>query len=204
MRDFSIRELAGASEEEVSEINLAIRYCLSWLKGFESPLNCSVGFVIELAWHMVKRHFNVHAIMEEIAILEGRSSRTSQTKRASKFRKPPLAGLWHKHHFQACFMAENILLEINKPGNLDSRLRRFMGRTVGEIVDEMTIEIVDGSLKYRAMGKGLTGEFIVFERDAEGKNRYLTLGRHGDDEQIWKRIESYRLLDDEARRTYSQ
>lgn len=153
---------------------------------------------MELAWHTVKRGYNVHIIHDEIAVLEGKSERKSATKPASKFRRAPLAGLWHKHHFQAQFMATNILIEINKPGALEAQLAKFMGRIVGDVIGEMVEEIVDGSLRRRKTGSGLTGEFIVFERDFLGENYYLTLGSHGEYEKIQNRIEFYRILDREV------
>lgn len=199
MRDFAIRELPGASGVQVADINRAIRDHLGWFRQTIGRTNCSVGFIIDLAWHTANRSYNVHAILDEIAILEGKLERKSLTKRAAKFRRRPLTGLWHKHHNQACYMAENILIEINKPGNLESKLARFMGMPVGDVLGELTQEIVDVSYRDRAKGGRLTGEFIVFERDQHGRNYYLTLGSHGKDCEIVDRIEFYRTLDAEAR-----
>ncbi len=43
----------------------------------------------------------------------------------------------------------------------------------------------------------MTGEFIVYERQENGSNYYLTLGSHGKYDEIRRRVDAYKQIDRE-------
>ena len=195
MSTFSLRDAEGVSQSELAQINISIAEHIRWFEEVIGRWNTTIGFIIELAQHEVGRNYNTHSILDEIAILEGRSNRKSLTKRAARFLRPPLTGLWHKHHFQARFMLRNVVDEVNRAGDLERRLSPDFGKILGDVLGEVRSEIVDGSYIQRAKRRRLTGEFIVFDKCADGTNLYLTLGRHGEYEAIAKRVLDYETFD---------
>jgi hypothetical protein len=155
----------------------------------------SVCLAVELACHLVGRGYNVYAIYDEISFLEGSDTRSSRTKTAAQFMRPPLRGLWHKHHFQARFIPKNMNLEMIKPGAIEAVFVPYLGQNVDEFAGRMAHEMVIGALSHRADEQKLTGEFIVYERQENGSNYYFTLGSHGDYKAIRRRVDTYRQID---------
>lgn len=92
----------------------------------------------------------------------------SATKEFSKFTRPPLKGLYHKHYFvrQSDFIEINIENQQKKYPDIDS-------------LGAMMTRIAEGNL---------TGEWIVFKRK-NGINTYLCLAKHSDGGNvIFKRL----------------
>lgn len=132
---------------------------------------------------------NPGRVVVEIESLEG--MRQSCTKAPTAFRKPPLQGLWHKHHTVdgISSMAMNMLNGIKKDGipwleksvqdAMDSGEERFFTE---DDIRKACNDAVVGNYERRCAAKEVTGEWIVYACH-EGKNYYLCLGTHktGDD-----------------------
>ncbi len=157
----------------------------------------SVGLVVELAHHFIGRGYNVHAIYDEIGRLEGIDRRPSITKAAKEFKRPPLIGLWHKHHNQACFIPNNLMLELMKDGTSEEVLAPYYGRFVGEVAGQIAYDLVMKPFDRRTSDHRMTGEFIVYERPENGSNYYLTLGSHDKYDEIRRRVDAYKQIDRE-------
>lgn len=148
------------------------------------------------------RVINVHQLMDEIRSCEG-LRRTTQTKKASVFRKEPLKGLWKKHFTDASFILKNIGIHIGleKEGNkkLDQLIIEAFAQSTTGVVDDqfinyITTRVTFGVFEERAKENKLTGEWIVFQKYKQ-KNYYLTLAAHDEgDYSIYKRVcDCYRL-----------
>lgn len=187
------------SDEEVARLKDAVAEVRSWLDIRLRTGRYSFGFVLELAQHAIGRTYNVHAIYDEIGTLEGSDSRPSMTKPATPFtRSKLLKRLWHKHHFQARFIPTNLRLEMMRSGAIEEVLAPFMGRYVDEVAGEIAHAMTIAAYEQRARDHRITGEWIIFEREASG-NYYLTLSTHNgeSDENRRARVEVYRAVDQE-------
>jgi hypothetical protein len=93
-----------ATPAEIADLEWACRDVCQWLNVKMRTGKYSV--VSWWNWHIIfiGRGYNVHAIDDEIGRLESIDRRPSITKAAQEFKRPPLIGLWHKHHNQACFI----------------------------------------------------------------------------------------------------
>lgn len=188
---YSFAELGRHVAEETAEVREQLNFRMR--TGVYSK-----GLVHELACHWVLRIYNVFSIYDEIEILEGSVRRRSMTKSAKKFRKPPLKGLWHKHHFQARFIPHNCLNGIEKEGYLQELLAPYSGMSVENASGAPTNKIIMSEFRQRAQAYIVTGEFIVYERQPDGSNYYLTLAEHSKWQEIRDRIDTYRALDQQA------
>lgn len=173
----------------------ALRDVRDWLDLKMRTGRYASGFAAELAAHMMSRHYSVHAIYDEIGILEGADARPSTTKPATPFVRPPLVGLWHKHHHQAQFLPKNLLQELYRPGTVEAACAPHLGRTVEEAAGAIAYELVIGAYTRRAAESRVTGEFIVYAPQPDGSNLYLTLGSHGDYAAIRSRVDAYKAFD---------
>ena len=114
----------------VSEVRRCLDACLG--------TGCyTAGFVAELAQRFAGRGYNLHEVIDEIAILEGTNPRPSRTAPATELERP-LQGFWHKQHQQVLF--------------------REAARCSSFIVFR---RLVDGSNAYLALGSHEDGEAIV-------------------------------------------
>jgi hypothetical protein len=156
----------------------------------------SFCFQLDLALAEVSGRYNVMSIIDEVAKLEGTDRRPSGTKPASQFTGPHLSGLWHKHHFQARFVPNNLLNELRRSDVVDSVLAPHMGEQLNEkIVKRLVYAVVIDNLEIRGEQKRLTGEWIVFQK-LDGANRYLTLASHKEgDAAIAQRISEAEQLE---------
>ena len=112
--------------------------------------------------------------------------------------RPPLRGLWHKHYFQPSFMPRNLIDEtaqMDKDGRWEAMFAPHYGKYVHEFIDQISHEMVMGAYERRARDHRITGEFIVYERQADGSNYYLTLGKHGEWDDIRARVDEYKRFD---------
>lgn len=167
-------------------------------KEFIDRLSTMILIQIYIAYN--SRTDNVFHITNEILKLEGLSPRgRSHTKKATMFnRKPYLRGLWHKHYLGSNIadMAINLKAALNNYGlpklnekinELSSKgiLKDFLPEDAGRIAHEV---VIDNYFK-RSQDSKLTGHWIIYAVH-EGKNHYLTLARHTDDEaKIREKIE---------------
>ena len=182
------------------ELEEAFQEVTGWLDVKMATGRYSRGFVGELMVHLVARMYNVHAIYDEIAKLEGTDPRPSVTKAATQFTRKPLIGLWHKHHFQARFLVKNLMNELKSADGgkaFDAALASLAERDVEDMAGLIARQAVVGGFERRAGAHAMTGEFIVYERLVDGSNYYLTLGSHGEYEQIRNRVGAHRQFDDQ-------
>ncbi|MBB1525186.1 hypothetical protein [Pectobacterium carotovorum] len=153
---------------------------------------------IQIYSAFVSRSDNIYRIGEEILGLEGLSRRgKSSTKPATMFsRKPYLRGLWHKHYQGSTIadLARNLqnalksysipwLEEMVKEAKLAGEEREFSVEDVNRIAHEAVIVNYDR----RSQENKLTGHWIIYAIH-EGKNYYLMLARHTDDESRIRKI----------------
>lgn len=156
-----------------------------------APNRYSKLFVLDLyIWNKYEGH-EPFLVVNEIKILEKIINRR-ETKKASKFNNPPLKGLWHKHFFDAHYVAQNLLNNLNQnfekdwkdifkddPIILPEKMNKFISRITRE------------ALETKAKNGKLTGEWIIFAKH-KGQNYYLSLGRHTQsNDAIFKRIKDY-------------
>ena len=166
----------------------ALNYTSTWID--ETVLangRCSKLLRTQLAHHMRLRLYHVHVIMDEIRGLEGKEKTPSLTKAQGPFRRSPLIGLWHKHHLQPRFLAQNIALHWNSKKNRP-RLQKIHdevanGGDAGRAVHEL---VLDG-YSARTANHAATGEWIIYA-PLDGRNYYLTLGKHGKENSILRNV----------------
>lgn len=173
--------------DDLTEITAEIR---GWLDLKMVTGRYSSGLVTELSCHVKGRTSHFFLILDEIGNLEGApGAKPTNTKLAAPFEKPPLAGLWHKHYFQPQFMVRNILNHWT-PKRLRTRSNEILKdvRVPAEKKAEYLthVMVTDGYFERSQVGD-LTGEWIVFARQ-DDMNYYLTLGVHGDDVAIQRRV----------------
>jgi hypothetical protein len=186
-----------------AEIEAAAQKVREWLQLKLTTGACSAGLVYQLAGHYcrIPQSFGgrvllvaVHALLDHIGEMEKAPfARAAPTKPAEVFTAGPFKGLWHKHWFQASFLATNLLNETEKHG--DMLIRKHLNaefgrdRRVGTMVTEklagqLAHAMVDGASSHRSGNIGrkqtrLTGEWIVFAK-TNRRNIYLTLAGHGE------------------------
>lgn len=142
------------------------------------------------------RILDTHAVADAIRAVEsGQASRIA--KGESAFTRRPLKGFWHTHFFCARFMAKNLALEWGvAPGkgkNLERMLseefaRKTSGTFTPELINRISARLVDEAYTKRAGDGRLTGEWIVYAKQA-GRRIYLTLATHLEgDERIYSRM----------------
>ncbi|MFD0935672.1 hypothetical protein [Methylobacterium trifolii] len=187
----------GESSLHVTITPEAIRDVREWLD-LKMRTGCyAFGFTVELAYHLVARVYNVHAIYDEIGILEGDDTRRSITKPAEAFKREPLKGFFHKHHYQAIFIIKNLFLQFHKEDDIESVFRPYIGQDVKYFAGPLAYDRTFGALQRRGTNGAMTGEFIVYEKLKNRSNYYLTLGSHGEYQAIRNRIDAYKRLDQE-------
>lgn len=137
---------------------------------------------------------DVHEVLNQIGVIENaRFSHAARTKPEEPF-VGPLAGLWHKHWFQASFMFRNLIEEIEQRGMAPAfrswerkyGKRGWDGRLFDEEMINLTTHamVIDAlenraGLARRGAESRLTGEWIVFAKSRR-RNIYLTLAGHGE------------------------
>ncbi|MFN5592396.1 MAG: hypothetical protein ACK482_02905, partial [Aphanizomenon sp.] len=60
---------------------------------------------------------NSDLILQEIEILEGKTSNSSSTKSPTQYKHLPLKSLWHKHFFLPDFIPQNLYLHFRSNGS---------------------------------------------------------------------------------------
>jgi hypothetical protein len=126
---------------------------------------------------MAARLYHVHNIYDEIGILEGTDPRPSRTKEAKPFKKPPLLGLWHKHHFQPHFFGKNLANELRH--SFDKAIEKHIGSKIKDFAGVLAYDLTIGAYRDRSDRTELAGEWIVFEKEDSKIYYYLSLGSHG-------------------------
>lgn len=151
-----------------------------------------------LMWQLHYLHFNrVHSIfyiLEEIEHLEG-IRKVTRTKKEEEFKREYLRGLWHKHFFSDRFIYRNIInyweMEKKNSRKLDRMVDEVIKSSKPEDIDYwISHKLVDEPFKNKILNGACTGEWIVFAKNNE-TNYYLTLGKHGNDQNIYELIKCY-------------
>jgi len=164
--------------------------------------------IVDLWVYMVAFDQNPAQITCEIEGLEGRERRPRGTKAATKFDKPPLVGLWHKHWFSSLFMARNLQTGLNKERRkqLVQEMMEIYQRHAGSssTIDEAAADAISREFSHKAVretldlrtaSQALTGQWIVFAKH-EGKNYYLCLNTHkAGDPAIFARIRDHCFIE---------
>lgn len=184
--------------DEIYKIDYeAVRYFASDSLQFHSlEMSRFSGLFISQIKHLHEdRIICTYQIMDEIKWMENGSC-TSYSKKAEKFKHPPLAGLWKKHFPSPYYILRNINIQ-NKFDLFSEAMDLYVeseiakGKTIDEISHALTVE----SFMKRAKSKKNTGEWIIFAKFEE-KNYYLTLAAHSEsDYSIFERISRYCKID---------
>jgi hypothetical protein len=150
----------------------------------------STVFMAQIYQLGISGALNINAILDEVKYLEGKKE-TSRTGEAKPLRGKQLKGLYKKHFTDARFIMKNIGLHLGvESGNTENlekiiheaALKKDAGCSEHEIVNYLTHHLTAGAYQERSK-KALTGEWIVFKKH-EGKNYYLVLAEHGNDELV--------------------
>lgn len=151
---------------------------------------CSEQFVLDL----YVSGLNPAVVIEEIQALE-RRDKQSRTKPESKFTRPPLKGIWHKHFFSSHFLPQNMLLAYDN-GRIDRKIEQVLAKYEGmertvENCRAVAREVTQGSsdlYNHRRDQNRLTGEWIVFIKH-ENLNYYMCIDLHiSDDQNIYDKV----------------
>ena len=137
--------------------------------------------------------FDPEAIFETIKVLEGEKV-PDTTKGPCRYENGPLTGLYKKHFFQASFLPDNILLEMERKrggGGLGIIYRKlnehygrgnYSGKTIDETDVKLMAEAVFDAIERRAARGGITGEHLIYAKIPTG-NIYLYASFHDEDPQ---------------------
>ena len=193
---------AGVASGEIDDVCAKLNEALAKIRVWLNKKKCNGKyfriFLMEFSIEYVDRRYDMHNIYDEIGKLEGTDIRPSRTKPAEPFKRPPLRGLWHKHHYRAGFIAKNLMQEtelMQKDGRWEAMFAPHYGRYVHEFINQISHEMVFGALERRARDCRLTGEFILYELQPDGSNYYLTLGSHGEYDAIRARVDICKEFD---------
>jgi hypothetical protein len=183
-----------------ADIEQAVATIEKWLTLKLTTGTCAKGLIYQLAGNYcrIPQRFgsrwilaDVHAVLDQIALMENAPLTRAVTTKPAQPLRGDLKGLWHKHWFQASFIATNLLNEMDKNGEM--LLRKFLnakfgrqgwqGQTITEsLAGELAHVSSDGALSHRAghdrqKSSRLTGEWIVYAKAAR-RNIYLALAGH--------------------------
>lgn len=105
-------------------------------------------------------------------------------KPATRFHRPPLRGLWHKHWFSARFLAANLLASMKRghPATWLSEIVPEGELLTREMVGRIAERFTTTAFEERSASKQITGEWIIFVK-RNGLSHYLCLATHGTGDQ---------------------
>ncbi|UPT96056.1 hypothetical protein J4G48_0044495 [Bradyrhizobium barranii subsp. apii] len=142
-------------------------------------------FVRQLSLGWITRRLHVPMILDEVALLEGTEGTRRSIMQPEELLRPPLHGLWHKHFMQPSFIGRNLAHVWTK-----KRLEQLRQQNLP--AEQLLHHMAFGGYSLRTgnvppdekQEPEATGEWIVFAKH-EGRNYYLTLGRHHRDKTVW-------------------
>ncbi|MEH0017280.1 hypothetical protein V6330_23050 [Citrobacter portucalensis] len=191
------RFMNGEEDKTEEIINTILRFGIK----DEMLTRISGLLILQLYGSFISRSENPFIIVDEISCLEGNPLRgESRTKPPTMFnRKPYLRGLWHKHYHGAGIdvMARNIQIALKNYGlpRLEAEVEKVMESGeeryfTPEDAALIAHEAVRENWLRRSNEQKITGHWIIYAIH-EGKNYYLSLGRHTDDEaELRRQIET--------------
>ncbi len=195
--DLPDRVQSRAGLEVCTKLNEALTEVRLWLDLKRRIGRYAHGFLAKLAVNSANHLLHLHAVYDEIGKLEGTDITPSMTKKPRQMRSQR-HGLWHKHYFQPSFMPRNLIDETEqmyKDGRWEAIFAPHYGKYIYEFIDQVSHEMVIGAYQRRVRDRRITGAFIVYERQADGSNYYLTLGKHGEWDAIRARVDEYKKFD---------
>lgn len=159
--------------------------------GFDNliPNRYSEVLIVDLMINLDLNGIDPRYIIDEIKRLETLEN-DGYTKEATQFKHPPLHPLWHQHYFSVQYLVPNIQNEIKK--NFKAIWDKSMGPEGSVIekehIDDLVHNMVNGSIETRSDEKRITGEWLVFSKQATG-NIYLCMATHTTgDQNIYDKI----------------
>ncbi|CDN55283.1 Hypothetical protein RG1141_CH29470 [Neorhizobium galegae bv. officinalis bv. officinalis str. HAMBI 1141] len=144
---------------------------------------------------------NCFAVLGAIKNLEA-GEPESGVKPATRFRREPLKGLWHKHFYTGANLPLNVINGL-RDGELERIAEKL--RNEGHQSEDLdrrrylgaAMQAVKNSLAERSSAQKLTGEWLIFAKCNTG-NLYLSLGYHDQgcsseerDHFLFERIKSH-------------
>ena len=142
------------------------------------PNRYSEVLIVDLMMNLELNGIDPRRIIYEIKRLETLSD-DGYTKEATQFKHPPLHPLWHQHYFSAHYIVQNIQNEIDR--DFKNIWDKSMGPE-GSVIEKQHIDnlihnVVHGTIKTRSNKKRITGEWLIFSKQATG-NIYLCMSTH--------------------------
>ncbi len=153
------------------------------------PSRYSEVFIVDLIMNLDLNGIDPRHIIDEIKRLETLGD-DGFTKEATQFKHPPLHPLWHQHYFSAHYIVPNIQNEINR--NFKAIWDKSMGPE-GSVIEkkhigELVHNVVNGTIETRSNEKRITGEWLIFSKQATG-NIYLCMATHTTgDQNIYDKV----------------
>lgn len=153
------------------------------------PNRYSEVFIVDLIMNLNLNGIDPRHIIDEIKRLETLGD-DGYTKEATQFKHPPLHPLWHQHYFSARYLVPNIKNEINR--DFKAIWDKSMGPE-GSVIekkhfDNLVHNVVNGTIETRSNEKRITGEWLVFSKQATG-NIYLCMATHTTgDQNIYDKV----------------
>ena len=153
------------------------------------PNRYSEVLIVDLMMSLELNGINPRHIIDEIKRLEALND-DGYTKEATQFKHEPLHPLWHQHYFSAHYLVPNIQNEINK--TFKTIWDKSMGEEGSTIerkhIDNLVHNVVHGTIETRSNEKRITGEWLVFSKEAAG-NIYLCMATHTTgDQNIYDKV----------------
>ena len=153
------------------------------------PNRYSEVLIVDLMMSLELNGINPTHIIDEIKRLETLNE-DGYTKESTQFKHTPLHPLWHQHYFSAHYLVPNIQNEINK--KFKTIWDKSMGAEGSAIeqkhIDNLVHNVVHGTIETRSNEKRITGEWLVFSKEATG-NIYLCMATHTTgDQNIYDKV----------------
>jgi len=154
------------------------------------PNRYSEVLIVDLMMSLELNGIDPTQIINEIKRLETLNEE-GYTKESTQFKHKPLQPLWHQHYFSAHYLVPNIQNEINKK-NFKTIWDNSMGAEGSAIekkhIDNLVHNVVHGTIETRSNEKRITGEWLVFSKEATG-NIYLCMATHTTgDQNIYDKV----------------
>ncbi|MCP3659147.1 MAG: hypothetical protein GY830_02045 [Bacteroidetes bacterium] len=177
-----INEPSILGQENIEDVLRALKH----IKILE---RCSGLFISHLALLQKSGFCSISRIIDEIKVLEGLAL-PNKVKSQAPFKRKWLKGLYHKHFYTDRHLSENIKIHwdlkgINKNNkNFEDLMKPFIGKDISEVAGQIAQSLVMKPFEERVK----TGDWIIYAKH-QGKNYYLDIGKHGEDENIYNRIQ---------------
>ncbi|MBF9171271.1 hypothetical protein ABFU49_00170 [Xanthomonas campestris pv. campestris] len=173
--------------------------------GLESLVTGRYSFllVLQLFGAAKSGMLNPAKVVSQIRVLEGVAA-ANGLKAATRFKHPPLQGLWHQHYLEDGLpsLAINIRKGMGRFGIPSFKKKIADASASGEEryvteadIEEFAHDIVVSNFEHLRVDASLTGEWLIFAKYNE-ENYYLSLGKHDTgDELIRSQIDAFCLYE---------